>query len=214
MGWIWSTTEAPEQSEPREKTLSVPIAPPDPSPVPDDAFSDSSPLDTDEQANAQTADGRESTAQLRRVLGYPEPSPENKTAKLARAKAAGIITPANLYPDTMSCRAAFDQAFFCQSPGGHFMNVYRYGSMRDCRELWSHFWFCLRTNRGFVGEEEKKEKIRNRYMKREKKYKDGPSSEDVWQQRTRMVEDAFNGDLEADMKAWEEEQKRLGEKGA
>ncbi|KAI4161636.1 MAG: hypothetical protein LQ342_004644 [Letrouitia transgressa] len=214
MGWIWSTTVAPKQSEPRKQTLPVPIAPLDPSLPPDDAFNDSTPLDTDEQTNVQIADGRESTAQLRRVLGYPGPGPEEKSAKLARAKAAGIITPANLYPDTMSCRAAFDQAFFCQSPGGHFMNVYRYGSLRDCRELWSHFWFCLRTNRGFVGEEEKKERIRSRYMKREKKYRDGPSSEDIWQQRTRIVEDAFNGDLEADMKAWEEEQKRFGEKGA
>ncbi|KAI4212009.1 MAG: hypothetical protein LQ351_005191 [Letrouitia transgressa] len=212
MGWIWSTTETPEQSKPRKQTLQVPTGPPDPSSLPDDTFKDARPLDTNEQANAQIVDGRESTAQLRRVLGYPEPGHEDKSAKLARAKAAGIITPANLYPDTMSCRAAFDQAFFCQSPGGHFMNVYRYGSLRDCRELWSHFWFCLRTNRRFVGEEERKERIRNRYIKREKKYRDGPSSEDVWHQRAKMVEDAFNGDLEADIKAWEDEQKRLSEK--
>lgn len=40
------------------------------------------------------------------------------------------------------------------------MNVYRYGSLRGCSEQWEDFWFCVRTNRGFMNEERRKETVR------------------------------------------------------
>ncbi len=107
------------------------------------------------------------------------------------------ITPADLYPTSMSCRAAFDAAFYCQSLGGMFNSVYHYGSMRDCSPLWSNFWFCVKTNRSRMSEEERQGKVLDHYQKREAKYRVGPSSEDVWVQRATMLVGAFEGDLEA-----------------
>ena len=115
------------------------------------------------------------------------------------------ITPMSLYPKEMSCRAAFDQAFYCQSLGGHFNNVYRYGSFRDCKDLWKSWYFCVRTNRGFISPQEREKRIMHHYWLRDAKYRKGGSSEDVWEPRTRMVDDAFNGDLEAAERADREE---------
>ena len=41
------------------------------------------------------------------------------------------ISPDALYPAEMSCRSALDYAMFCQSFGGQFVNVYRYGELFD-----------------------------------------------------------------------------------
>ncbi|KAL8690429.1 MAG: hypothetical protein Q9218_004118, partial [Villophora microphyllina] len=68
---------------------------------------------------------------------------------------AKTITPSTLYPTEISCRAAFDSAFYCQSLGGQFINIYRYGTFRDCRQQWKDFWYCMRTNRGFLGDKER-----------------------------------------------------------
>ncbi|KAL8730088.1 MAG: hypothetical protein Q9166_004287 [cf. Caloplaca sp. 2 TL-2023] len=109
-----------------------------------------------------------------------------------------LITPSVLLPSTISCQSAFDSAFYCQSLGGQFNNVYRYGTLRDCREQWKQFWFCMRTNRGFLGDEERERRVREHYRLRETKYRTGPSSEDIWNPRTRMVEGAFERSLEDD----------------
>jgi hypothetical protein len=96
------------------------------------------------------------------------------------------------FPETMSCSQTFDDAFHCQSFGGQFLNVYRYGGMRDCSEIWSDFWFCMR-NRTRPGDE-KRLIIKERYMQKDEKYRNGPSSEDVWKERNRKVERAFDWD--------------------
>jgi hypothetical protein len=104
----------------------------------------------------------------------------------------------------MSCRDAFDAAFYCNSMGGQFNNLYRYGTVRDCKENWNDFWFCMRT-RSF-GAVQKEEAIRSRYREKERmKYgKEGKeklesenvgrSSEDIWKSRERVMEwgEAFN----------------------
>ncbi|PYH77128.1 hypothetical protein BO82DRAFT_358524 [Aspergillus uvarum CBS 121591] len=116
-----------------------------------------------------------------------------------------LIAPDSLYPDTMSCRSAFDYAFFCQSFGGQFVNVYRYGELRSCSEHWSNFWLCMKTRTW--GDERRKEAIRDHYRKKAIKYKTGPSSEDVWDVRTESIGECFNGDfaaLEREVKAAEE----------
>jgi hypothetical protein len=107
---------------------------------------------------------------------------------------ASSISPYNIYPSTLSCRAAFDAAFYCQSLGGQFTNLYRYGNMRDCSQTWKNFWFCMRTNRGYMSEEEREERVKEHYWNKDRKYREGPSSEDVWRLRESPVEGAFEGD--------------------
>lgn len=115
------------------------------------------------------------------------------------------IAPESLYPDTMSCRSAFDYAFFCQSFGGQFVNVYRYGELRSCSEHWDNFWLCMKTRTWSDGS--RKAAIREHNRKKAIKFKTGPSSEDVWDLRMEPARNAFDGDfvaLEREMKAEEE----------
>ncbi|RGP77320.1 early meiotic induction 1 [Fusarium longipes] len=92
-----------------------------------------------------------------------------------------------LLPTDMSCRQAFDQAWSCNSMGGQFTAVYRYGEMRSCSEHWDDFWFCMRTN-GYSAEQRERA-IRDHYRAKEfTKYGPGkPSSEDVWESRGEKV---------------------------
>ncbi|KAL3466571.1 hypothetical protein BJX64DRAFT_231421 [Aspergillus heterothallicus] len=125
------------------------------------------------------------------------------------------IAPDSLYPDTMSCRSAFDYAFFCQSLGGQFVNVYRYGELRSCSEHWENFWMCMKTRT--FSEKEKSRLIRDHYRKKAIKYKTGPSSEDVWEVRMEPVKNAFQGDfaaLEKEMKEQEESEARKAAQAA
>lgn len=104
------------------------------------------------------------------------------------------ISPDSLYPTEISCRSAFDYAFFCQSFGGQFVNVYRYGGFRSCSNHWDDFWLCMRTRQW--DKNDRKTAIQEHYRKKAIKYKTGRSSEDVWQVRTDVVKDAFQGNLE------------------
>lgn len=94
----------------------------------------------------------------------------------------------SLLPTTMSCREVFDSAFYCQSVGGQFNNVYRYGNLRDCGQKWSDLWFCMRLS-SYRGSD-KADLIRDHYRQREKeKYGrpgagEGKSSEDIWKARS------------------------------
>lgn len=90
------------------------------------------------------------------------------------------------------------------------MNLYRYGSMRNCSDQWANFWFCMRTNRGAMGEEERKRRIQEHYRGRAGKYVEGPSSEDVWEIREVVVEGAFEGDLEEVEREMREREGELG----
>ena len=83
----------------------------------------------------------------------------------------------------MSCRAAFDSAFYCSSLGGHFNDIYRYGQLRSCSEHWNDFWFCMRTKNSYSGPEIKEQLIQERYAEKEKAVKEKPNSEDIWVRR-------------------------------
>jgi hypothetical protein len=112
------------------------------------------------------------------------------------------ITPDALYPRTMSCRQAFDQAFYCQSMGGKFNDIYRYGHLNSCSEQWGAFWFCMRVRQ--YADVDKQEVISKFYKERDEKRKaQFGSSEDVWEIRTKGVERAFwkdpNGDDGAEL---------------
>ncbi|KXS96215.1 hypothetical protein AC578_9640 [Pseudocercospora eumusae] len=112
-----------------------------------------------------------------------------------------------MFPRTMSCRQQFDQAFYCQSLGGKFNDIYRYGHLRSCSEQWGAFWFCMRTRT--LPDHEKEEKIKEFYRVRDERRKaEHGSSEDVWHVRTRAVERAFwkdpdDDDDEGDMRVKE-----------
>jgi hypothetical protein len=101
-----------------------------------------------------------------------------------------------LLPRTMSCRVAFDEAFYCNSFGGRFNDLYRYGTLRSCSENWNNFWFCMRT-RGY-SEREKEAAIKEHYRRKETmkyaKTLGKESSEGVWKSREKKLEwgDAFN----------------------
>jgi hypothetical protein len=102
----------------------------------------------------------------------------------------------------MSCRTAFDAAFYCNSFGGRFNDLYRYGTLRSCSDSWNDFWFCMKT-RGFGGEQ-KEIAIKEHYRRKERvKYgkeegREGASSEDVWRSRERKVQwgEAFKEEYE------------------
>ncbi|KAK8107650.1 Early meiotic induction protein 1 [Apiospora kogelbergensis] len=93
----------------------------------------------------------------------------------------------SLLPTTMSCRQAFDAAFYCQGVGSQFHSIYRAGTVRTCSEHWDDFWFCMR-NRTASGPR-KEEAVRDYYRRKEwNKYGPGrPSSADVWESRDEKV---------------------------
>ena len=123
------------------------------------------------------------------------PQPQQQDTEVPPSDAgSGKISP---YPTSMSCTTAFDAAWFCQLPGGQFVNVYRYGSLRNCSDAWTRFWFCMRTNRGYMTEDERQERVRRYHQEREKRLLRGRSSEEVWEARTEKYTGVF-GDHSSD----------------
>ena len=204
MGWWWKSSSSKDQQqaqapnsnvESHSTSQSTGLNPPPPRT-----------LTADEQAEAdlkqffaglETGESKRTPSRSPTALERSNSSWTPSTTEQAQPSepTQESIAPDSLYPDTMSCRTAFDYAFFCQSFGGQFVNVYRYGELRSCSEHWDNFWLCMKT-RPFP-EEEKKKAIRNHYRKKAIKYKTGPSSEDVWDLRTEPVRDAFSGDFAA-----------------
>lgn len=158
-------------------------------------------------AELQQADAELNSSQRRGPDSYSgtTTAPANPDTSAPLAQPASSIAPESLYADSMSCRTAFDYAFFCQSFGGQFVNVYRYGELRSCSEHWDNFWLCMKT-RGW-SDDLRRKAIRAHNQKKAIKYKTGPSSEDVWDVRLEPASDSFKGDfaaLEKEMKVEEE----------
>ncbi|KAF1998258.1 hypothetical protein P154DRAFT_380861, partial [Amniculicola lignicola CBS 123094] len=82
------------------------------------------------------------------------------------------------YPTTMSCRAAFDSAFYCTSFAGKFNHIYRYGETRSCSEHWSDWRFCM-SLKG-MSAAGRREHVVDRYREKEERVRRGANSEDVW----------------------------------
>ncbi|MCJ1302228.1 hypothetical protein MMC08_005031 [Hypocenomyce scalaris] len=205
MGWWWSSAQEAERhptplTAPPTDTASASPPSQAPSSSPDIADTPRTPLTRDEQADADLE------SLLREIQSETQSALAPTTTTPITPSDPTDISPASLYPTTISCRAAFDSAFYCQSLGGQFTNLYRYGSVRNCSDQWRNFWFCMRTNnsRGMMSDEERKRRVQEHYRRRAAKYKVGPSSEDVWDVRGERVEGAFEGDLEA----LEEEERR------
>lgn len=94
----------------------------------------------------------------------------------------------SLLPTEMNCEQAFNLAYYCQSLGGQFTALYRYGGIRSCSENWNDFWFCMRV-KSYPAGEVKENMIREHYRNKElAKYGPGkPSSEDIWRERRSRV---------------------------
>ncbi|KAE8378711.1 hypothetical protein BDV26DRAFT_261048 [Aspergillus bertholletiae] len=204
MGWWWSSS-SPSKNEPQITPLNT-RPPPESSEVPP---SQPRTLTREERADAEL---KQLLASLEGDINKGSEASHESSSSAESPKSASSppssIAPESLYPDTMSCRSAFDYAFFCQSFGGQFVNVYRYGELRSCSEHWDNFWHCMKTRTWSDGA--RKKAIRDHYRKKTIKYKTGPSSEDVWDLRTEPVRNAFEGDfaaLEKEMQAEEDAQK-------
>lgn len=219
MGWWWSSSQAPEDQPTQPAPHNEPPAFDPPTPAPDTTAPPRQ-LTRDEQADAEltvllaqlTAETTTTThtnppTSLTNDSDHPPPSPTHTPTPPTTSS----ISPSTLHPTSMSCRQAFDSAFYCQSLGGQFNNIYRYGGMRDCRASWGQFWFCMRTKSQPEGEERRR-MVQEHYRQRAGKYKVGPSSEDVWEVREEAVVGAFAGDLEA-LEREEREVEREGERG-
>ncbi|KAL0470076.1 hypothetical protein QR685DRAFT_522726 [Neurospora intermedia] len=137
--------------------------------------------------------------------------PEAAAAPKKTRSPTSLAMSEHCLPTTMSCRDAFDYAWHCQTPGAQFNAVYRYGTMKNCSELWDDFWFCMRTKS--FGPEMKAEAVKEYYRsKEEAKYGGGqPSSEDVWESRETRVEwdSEFRQSWEGPEKVSDEEFKRM-----
>jgi hypothetical protein len=150
-------------------------------------------------ASANTVAGSSSSAAASDETTAAQQKPSNIDDSGRRIHPDGSldITPDALYPRTMSCRQAFDQAFYCQSLGGKFNDIYRHGHLNSCSEQWGAFWFCMRVRQ--YADVDKQEVIKEFYKERDEKRKQTfGNSEDVWEIRTRGVERAFWKDPNAD----------------
>lgn len=185
MGWWWGqdrqaqapTTDAPTAPIPLEvqaiaKDATGPPQTPDGSPKK---------LSRDEQAYEE----------LKGL--FSQIDPERTIHAAAKAKETVNKEPEDysnsIYASTMSCSQCFDQAYYCSSIGGQLNNIYRFGSLRACSDLWAQWRFCMRTKT--MSEELKKTKVREFNQQKAVKYKIGRSSEDVWEVRKEPVEHPF-----------------------
>ena len=195
MGWLWGSSPQKGESEniptPPSNTNSSEAAP-----------SNAPPTKTMTPAEQADFEFNQLFASLQEAEKNQNKSNPLSNGDATPSEPTSSIAEESLYADEMSCRTAFDYAFFCQSFGGQFVNVYRYGEMRSCSEHWDNFWLCMKT-RGW-GDELRKKAIRAHNQKKAIKWKTGPSSEDVWDVRLDPARDAFKGDfaaLEREMKA-------------
>lgn len=183
-GWWWGSQPSPSSEKPGNPIMSTPATPTD--------NTSTTPLSRDEQ----------SLADLRNLFASIDPeraaaataAVKDKAEKRANAAADEDDDPESLYPATMKCSSCFDQAYYCSSLGGQMTNIYRYGGMRSCSDLWAQWRFCMRTKA--MGAEEKKERIREWEQRKVVKYKLGRSSEDVWHVRDVPVERPFSKDYD------------------
>jgi hypothetical protein len=106
------------------------------------------------------------------------PTPSQSTESQPESQSSNL---ASAYPTHMSCRAAFDSAFYCTSLGGKFNDIYRYGELRPCTEQWADWRFCMGLK--VYGREEKAMRIQDRYREKEEQVRTKPNSEDVWEAR-------------------------------
>ncbi|KAI9051423.1 hypothetical protein LZ554_004469 [Drepanopeziza brunnea f. sp. 'monogermtubi'] len=183
MGWLWSTTD----SAPKEKNTQTP-------PQSTSQPPSTSPHDTAEQElnsflKELNADTQAPSSKKYTRVGRSSQNDELTSTPSSSSSESEPLS-SQLLPTTMSCRAAFDQAFYCNSFGGRWNDLYRYGTLRSCSDDWGDFWFCMRTRT--YPRDQKAAAIKGHYRERERlkyaKELGRESSEDVWRSRERKVE--------------------------
>jgi hypothetical protein len=152
MGWLWSSSASPKGNSNASGTNPI-VTPTQPE------HTSSSPSQSDappKTSKRQPTRDELAESELRSLLEELEADVRPSSTKYNRVRQpplqhSNISKPSNLtleeelLPTEMSCRQAFDAAFYCQSLGGQFNNLYRYGGIRSCSENWKDFWFCMRT---------------------------------------------------------------------
>ncbi|KAF2130260.1 hypothetical protein P153DRAFT_365896 [Dothidotthia symphoricarpi CBS 119687] len=184
--WPFSGSGTEAASKPQvQQSSPAPPSIPQTAPTPTPTSSSSAPHDPDFYA------------------AYPHLAPPSlNTTTTTSSEHGEASSPAEPYdptlPRTMSCRAAFDSAFYCSSLGGHFNDLYRYGQLRSCTEHWNDFWFCMRTKNSYSGSDVKERLIQERYREKEEKVKSMPNSEHVWTRRGpgEEIRGAFSAEVE------------------
>lgn len=198
MDWWWKSK--PASSSAKADDPAVPPTPPSaepaaaPTPTAVSGFQTPKPaLTRDEQAEQEWATVLKEIQAEAALEPARESSPKQQKAKSEAAPTPNDISPNSLYPTEMSCRSSFDYAIFCQSFGGQFTNVYRYGSFRSCSNHWDDFFLCMRVRNW--KKEDRQRAIQEHHRKKAVKWKTGPSSEDIWEVRTEPVENPISGNL-------------------
>ncbi|OBT51115.1 hypothetical protein VE04_08264 [Pseudogymnoascus sp. 24MN13] len=177
MGWLWSSAATPADAAAptsQPQTTSTKQAPP-PATTPSQPLTRAERAEEDLHARLPEFDAENKASAPKKPIFRRTPrAPTEGTP--ATAPDGELNVEDSLYPTTMSCRDAFDAAFYCQSLGGQFNAVYRYGGMQSCSDHWKSFWFCMRS-KSYAGQRE--DMIKEHYRKKALKYKVGPSSEDM-----------------------------------
>ncbi|KAI1619492.1 hypothetical protein EDD37DRAFT_207955 [Exophiala viscosa] len=198
MAWFWeskapaSYEATPDTTATQSETVTAP-APPVPiaetvKPI----------LSREEQANQELAELVKELQAQSAIEDRRRKQAKEQGILKPSAPVSKDISPDSLFPTDISCRSAFDYAMFCQSFGGQFVNIYRYGTFRSCSNHWDDFWLCMRTRNW--NKDDRAAAIQDHYRKRAVKWKTGPSSEDVWEVREEPVKNAFGGNFAE----WEE----------
>lgn len=194
MGWLWSSAATPaDAAASASQPTSTPTqqAPP-PSSTPSQPLTPAQLAEQDLQAALAEFDAENKASASKKPIFKRTPRAPTDDAP---STDSDLNLEDSLYPTEMSCRNAFDAAFYCQSLGGQFNAVYRYGGMQSCSDHWKDFWFCMRS-KSYAGQRE--DMIKEHYRKKALKYKVGPSSEDVWEGREKKMEwgEAFSEGVE------------------
>ncbi|KAH6851314.1 hypothetical protein B0I37DRAFT_373762 [Chaetomium sp. MPI-CAGE-AT-0009] len=210
MGWFWQASSSPKPEGSRDSASPTSTTPTPPAPTtstqtpPAESesksadremamFMDMLLKDTQSSKTQQPPQPPQSNSSSSSWLPWQSTKPDDAPTasqppppKQTRSPQS-LAMSEHLLPTSMSCRDAFDYAWHCHTPGSQWNAVYRYGSVRECSELWDDFWFCMRTKS--YSPELKAAAVREHYRaKEEAKYGGGrPSSEDVWESRAERV---------------------------
>lgn len=185
MGWLWGKSGDQPSSPPAAQAVTTSQAPS----IPGGSARDSSISSKPSLSSASSP--RDEDADLHALL-HPGFAP---TSTSAASDSDANPAADSQYPSTLSCRELFDSAFYCQSFGGQFNNIYRYGGFRSCSKHWAAWRFCMGLKT--LSDSERAEQIRHFYKEKEAEIKMGANSENIWKIRSEPVEKAFWKDPDA-----------------
>lgn len=180
MGW-WPSSSGSSSKPESQQAPGTPQALPTPAPATPPVSDAQQPM---QQHDADFHDAFPHLAPTKN----PSETPETPASPPASAATHGYDPS---LPTTMSCRAAFDSAFYCASFGGRFNDIYRYGQLRSCSEHWADWRFCMSLKSSSA--EAKAQAIQARYREKDERMRKQPNSEDIWERRKpeEMIVGAF-----------------------